>query len=167
VLAAAIVGLLGVIVASAVQRMLIYVADNGLTELRVQSSAMMVWLTLILVWFVLTVLRGQRARFAFGALVIAFLVIAALDVVNPDALVVRTNAELGHLLDRGKVDQRSMASTSPDAIPALVDALPSLPQRERAEIARRLKLQYPPAEADWRTFNLSRVQAQAALAQLD
>ena len=51
---------------------------------------MMVWLTLVLVWFVLTVLRGQRARFAFGALIGAFLVIAALDVavaiIPPDTL---------------------------------------------------------------------------------
>ena len=70
------VGLLFVVMASAVQRMQLYVTTNGLTELRVQASAFMAWLAVVLVWFALTVLRGQRRRFAFGALV-AGLVTAA------------------------------------------------------------------------------------------
>src|SRR5205085_484755 len=80
-LAATMIGLLFVIEASAVQRMQIYVADTGLTELRLQASVFMGWLSVVLVWFALTVLRGQRARFAFGALVSAFVVIGVLDMV--------------------------------------------------------------------------------------
>src|SRR5207249_11268854 len=78
-LAAAMVGLLYVIMASAMQRMQLYMADSGLTELRLQASAVMAWLAIVLIWFVVTVLRGERQRFVFGALVSAWMVIAGLD----------------------------------------------------------------------------------------
>lgn len=166
VLALVLVVLLAVIMISAVQRMQIYVVDNGLTELRVQSSAFMLWLGIVLVWFVATVLRGQRARFAFGALLSAWMVIAGLDVLNPDALIVRTNAERGHLLANGRFDRLAMASLSADATPTIVEALPQLPERERAQIAERLIKRFPEMSSDWRTFNWSRGQAQAAVASL-
>jgi hypothetical protein len=166
VLALLLVILLAIIMGSAMQRMQIYVVDNGLTELRVQSSAFMLWLGIVLVWFVATVLRGQRARFAFGALLSAWFVIAGLDVLNPDALIVRTNAELGHLLDNGRVDRLAMASLSADATPSIVEALPQLPERERAQIAERLRKRFPETSGDWRSFNWSRAQAQAAVLSL-
>ncbi|HEY3058228.1 MAG TPA: DUF4173 domain-containing protein [Chloroflexota bacterium] len=166
VLATGMVGLLFVIVASAVQRMQIYVADAGLTELRVQASAMMLWLSIVLVWFLATVLREQRARFAFGALISAFVVIATLDVVNPDEQIVRTNAVHGHLLDSGRLDQRPLASLSADATPAIVDALPLLPTTERMAVIQRLQHKLGNASDDWRSFNWSRSRAEAALAQV-
>jgi hypothetical protein len=55
-LALLLVVLLYVVMASAVQRMRLYVADMGLTELRVQASVFMVWLALVLAWFAATVL---------------------------------------------------------------------------------------------------------------
>jgi hypothetical protein len=166
VLAAAMVALLLVIEASAIQRMQIYVADTGLTELRLQASAFMAWLCLVLVWFLATVLRGYPNRFAFGALVSAFVLIGMLDVVNPDAVIVRTNATYGHLFDSGRLDERPLASLSADATPALVEALPLLPEPDRAQVTARLLKKHSTAQADWRTFNLSRWQAAAALAPL-
>ena len=166
VLAASMIGLLLVIEASAIQRMQIYVADAGLTELRIQASAFMAWLCIVLVWFVATVLRGQRNRFAFGSLVTAFVLVAALDVVNPDDVIVRTNAAHGHLLDNGKFDERPLASLSADAAPAIVEALPLLPEPQRTQITKRLLNKHPLATEDWRTFNWSRAQAATSLAGL-
>jgi hypothetical protein len=167
VLALAMIGLLFVVMLSAMQRMLLYVTDNGLTELRVQASAFMGWLAVVLVWFVATVLRGQRRRFAFGALVAAFMAIASLDVLNPDALIVRTNAAYGNLLSEDRSDERPLASLSADATPAIVDALPTLSQADRAMVERRLLRRWADASAsDWRTFNWSRTQAQAAVSTL-
>jgi hypothetical protein len=166
VLAAIMIGLLFVIEASAIQRMQIYVGDTGLTELRVQASAFMVWLCIVLVWFVATVLHGQRNRFAFGALVSAFVLIAAFDVLNPDALIVSTNAAHGHLLDNGTFDERPLASLSADATPAIVEALPLLPEPQRAQVTNHLLRKHPAASDDWRTFNWSRARAAAALAGL-
>jgi hypothetical protein len=50
-----------------------------------------VWLTAVLGWLVLTVLRGLRERFAFGAIIAGLVCIAALHVVNPRALIARVN----------------------------------------------------------------------------
>jgi len=169
VLALGLVCLLFVVMASAVQRMQLYVESSGLTELRVQASVFMGWLAVVLGWFVLTVLRGDRRRFAFGALASAFIVIGGLDVANPDDLIVRTNAHYGHLEFETPLDARPLASFSADATPAIVDALPLLsPQGQRAALAE-LNDCYGPrisAPGDWRTFNWSRTQARAALGQI-
>ncbi|HYE72847.1 MAG TPA: DUF4173 domain-containing protein, partial [Blastocatellia bacterium] len=67
VLAGIQIALLFVIMASAVKRMRMYQLFGGMTELRFYTVAFMAWLAIIFVWFSLTVLRGQRERFAFGA----------------------------------------------------------------------------------------------------
>lgn len=161
-LAAILVGLLFVIIASAAQRMQLYVADYGLTELRVQASAFIGWTAVVLVWFVATVLRNRRQYFAFGALLSAFAIIAALDVLNPDDLIVRTNARLDHLADSEVLDARAFASFSPDATPAIVASLPSLDADAQRKVALELaKRQSQPG--DWRAFNSSRARAREAI----
>ena len=112
VLAGGLVCLLCVVMASAVQRMQLYVESSGLTELRVQASVFMGWLAVVLGWFVLTVLRGDRRRFAFGTLASTFIVIGGLDVANPDALIVRTNAHYSHLEFDSPLDARPLSSFS-------------------------------------------------------
>jgi hypothetical protein len=166
ILAFGLVCQLSVVMASAVQRMQLYVADLGVTELRVQASVFMAWLAVVFGWFLLTVLRDQRRRFAFGALASAFVVIAGLDFANPDALIVRTNAHYRHLEGGAGFDERPLASLSADATPAIVEVLPLLsPQGYRAVVAR-LKQRYAPEYSDWRTFNVSRDQAREAVAPL-
>jgi hypothetical protein len=168
-LAFGLVCLLFVVMASAVQRMQLYVASSGLTELRVQASAFMGWLAVVLGWFVLTVLRGDRRRFAFGALISGFLVIAGLDFANPDAIIVSTNARYGHLEADAPFDQRPLASFSADATPAIVDALPGLGLDTQRTIRAKLERRFGPssaAQSDWRTFNVSRDRAREAVAGL-
>ncbi|HZG53939.1 MAG TPA: DUF4173 domain-containing protein, partial [Pyrinomonadaceae bacterium] len=80
------VALLFVIMASAVARMRLYQSEYGLTELRLYTTAFMLWLGLVFVWFAWTVLvRSNRERFACGALVAAFLTVGLLHLLNPDA----------------------------------------------------------------------------------
>ena len=61
------VGLLFIVVASALQRMYLYTSIFGLTELRLYTTTFMIWISVVLVWFVLTVMRSRRDRFVFGA----------------------------------------------------------------------------------------------------
>jgi hypothetical protein len=164
--------LLFVIMASAMQRMQLYVHDLGLTELRVQASAFMGWLAVVLVWFLATVTRGQRRHFAVGALASGMLVIGGLNVLDPDAFVVQTNARFGHLeahvgRDQQWFDQRPLASLSPDAVPSIVAALPSLGPEARQQITRELRQRYATdGSSDWRSFNVSRAEAVQAAAAL-
>ena len=125
--------LLFVVMASAVQRMRLYQNEYGLTELRLYTTAFMGWLAVVFLWFAATVLRGYRERFAFGALVAGFLLLAALHVLNPDALIVRTNVALAQAGRR--FDASYAASLSADAVPALVAGLAKLSPAERSKAA--------------------------------
>ncbi|MDX9973378.1 MAG: DUF4173 domain-containing protein, partial [FCB group bacterium] len=65
---AAMVALVYVVLASALYRMHLYQEEYGFTELRVYTTAFMLWLAVVLLWFLATVLPGKRERFALGAL---------------------------------------------------------------------------------------------------
>ena len=45
------------------------------------------WLVLVFGWFVATVLRGRRERFGTGALLAGWLVLAGLNLANPDGVI--------------------------------------------------------------------------------
>jgi len=156
--------LLGVIMLSAVQRMRLYQSEYGMTEQRLYTTAFMGWLAVVFVWFALTVLRGQRMRFAFGAVVAGFVMIGALHALNPDALIVRVNAERASA-GRG-FDVNYATSLSADAVPALVAALPTLNEVDRRAVMDRLRrwpLSEPSEPGGWRAWNWSRAQARNAV----
>lgn len=164
VLAGVQILLLFVIMASAVQRMRLYQGEYGQTELRLYTTAFMGWLALVFVWFALTVLRGQRERFACGALVAGLFVVGALHLVNPDALIVRTNVRLADA--QRHFDAAYAAGLSADAVPALVEALPAMPEQDRSHVACRLLDMKPRWErADWRSWNWSRAEARRLVSE--
>jgi hypothetical protein len=156
-LAATLVLLLLAVVASALERLWIYQQEYGLTELRVYATGLVLWLGVVLLWFCATVLRHRRRRFAVGALVTGFAAVAALNVLNPDALIARTNVA------RPRVDVGYLARLSDDATPTLLRALPSLPAPERRRLAAALLARTQ--NGDWRAWNLDRSRAAAALAR--
>ncbi|HEU4387566.1 MAG TPA: DUF4173 domain-containing protein, partial [Blastocatellia bacterium] len=116
--------LLLVIMASALRRMRLYQSEYGLTELRLYTTAFMLWLGVVFVWFALTVLYGRRERFATGAGIAALAIILALNALNPDAFIVRTN--MSNIRSGYVFDAQYAASLSSDAVPALVERLDSL-----------------------------------------
>jgi Domain of unknown function (DUF4173) len=155
-LAAVLLLLLGVVIASALQRMRLYMQHFGLTELRVYATGVILWLAVVSGWFAVTVLRGRRHAFAVGALVAGFAATFALNVLSPDALIARTN------VTRPAVDVSYLAGLSDDAVPTLVARLRDLPAPQRAVLAHEL-LGRSFAERDWRSWNLSRSRAAAAV----
>jgi uncharacterized protein DUF4153 len=153
-----LVGLVFIVMASALQRMRLYEQAYGLTELRVYAVGVILWLGAVLVWFALTVLRGRRELFAVGAVVAGFAATAVLNGVNPDALIARTN------LDRPRVDVSYVAGLGDDAVPVLLNKLPSMRPELRRALAAEL-LRRDGGKGDWRSFNVSRSRASALLAQ--
>lgn len=153
--------LVGALMGSALQRMLLYVQSFGLTEQRFYTTAFMVWLVGVFAWFAWTVLRGARARFAFGALVQAMALLAGLHLVNPDAFITRTNA--GRAAVGTPFDAVYVAGElSADAVPALLDAWPRLGAAERREAAKRLLARWSGTSTrDWRSWNWSVSRARA------
>lgn len=158
VLAAAMVGLLCVVVASALQRMYLYQQEFGLTELRLYTTIFMAWLTFVLGWFVLTVLRGLRERFAFGALVAGFAAILVINAINPDALIATTNLERAR--NGEELDVYYLTTLSADAAPVLIEALPQIGDRgvwgSDYTVKQALIDRWGANKTDWRTWNLSR-----------
>lgn len=161
-LAGTMIALLFVIMISAFQRMWLYQSEYGLTELRVYSTAFMGWLAVVFVWFALTVLQGKRDRFAFGMLVSGIAAAALLNVVNPDAIIVRTNVYREGAAS--SLDSHYVTSLSADAVPTLIAALPTFNEEKRQAVINRLLLRWsPPTTYDWRTWNWSRSQAWTAV----
>jgi len=159
--AGAMVGLVFVIILSALHRMRLYQSAYGLTELRVYTTAFMLWLTAVFGWFCWTVLRGQRERFAFGAVTAAVETIVLLHVVSPDALIVRVNAARAQSAVR--FDAIYASSLSGDAVPALLRRLDALPADGRCHVARTLLRDWSGAGEDWRSWSLGRSRAVAAV----
>lgn len=161
--------LLFVIMASALERMRLYQQEYGLTELRIYTTALMGWLAVVFVWFGATVLRGERKPFAFGALVAGYVMIAALYVLNPDALIVRENA--ARALGGHKFDWQYAARLSADAVPPLVAALPNLGQgaldpKDRCALASPILQRWGSSQIlDWRTRSVARDKARRIVEQ--
>ena len=157
-LAALQVILLFVIMSSAFQRMRLYQDELGLTELRLYTTAFMGWLAVVFAWFMATVLTGRRERFAFGALVAGFLLIASLHLLNPDDLIARIN--LARIGKGRSFDAKYASSLSADAVPALIEGAATLGLQERKLIAEcLLKRWSSPEVPDWRNWNWSRHKA--------
>ena len=155
--------LLGAIIASAWQRLLLYQGAYGLTEARLYAAAALTGFGLVAVWFALSVLAGRRGRFAFGSIIAAYAVMLTLDVINPDGLIARIDLARG---SEGKtVDPAYLARLSADATPDLIAGIPLIPARDAALIARELIRRNQGNDApDWRTWNCSRTMA-ASLVQ--
>jgi Domain of unknown function (DUF4173) len=155
-LAGVLLVLLGVVIASALERMRLYVQHFGLTELRLYSTGVIVWLAVVSAWFAVTVLRGRRHAFAVGAILAGFAATFALNVLSPDALIARTN------VTRPVVDVSYLAGLSDDAVPTLVSRIRELPSAQQGVLAHAL-LQRDTSGGDWRSWNVSRARAVDAI----
>ena len=165
VLAGVQIVLLFVIMASAVQRLFLLTGNlgYGLTTVRFYPMVVMIWFAIVFVWFGLTVLRGARQHFAWGALWSAFFVLGAIHVVNPDDFIVRTNIRL---MNEGRVfDSRYNSHLSGDAIPALLESVNSMSYENQCVVKSKLndRLIHSRAENDLRSWNWSRSKALAGL----
>ncbi|MCC7367721.1 MAG: DUF4173 domain-containing protein [Chloroflexi bacterium] len=158
VLAGLLVALLAVVIVSALQRMRLYTLELGLTELRLYTTAFMLWIAAGAVWFLATVLRDHRQRFLFGASMAGLGVALILNLINPDDLIVRTNAARHDAPAR--FDGSYTLGLSSDATPALLDVLDAVPAQQRDLIARRLIARWRAAQnQDWRSWNYGRWRA--------
>jgi hypothetical protein len=154
-----LVGLVLVVVASALERLRVYVDAYGLTELRLYVAAFVLWTAAALVWLAATVLRGRPERFVAGATAAALAGVVVLNALDPDGTIARTNTS------RGELDVAYVASLSSDAVPELVEALPRLPAPERFALERALERRDDDA-GGLRSWNLGRRRAEDSLEAL-
>lgn len=180
ILAWVVLVLLALVVASALVRMRLYVNAYGLTEDRLYGTAFILWVGFVLAWFGATMQRGDDRRFAFGAVASGLAMLAALNVLNPDALIARTN--LRRAAAGMELDVAYLNRLSADAIPTLMAAWPQLDEHGRCALARELLVREGTlavhgsdqetgvttlvrnrTSTDWRTWNVSRWRARRAV----
>ncbi|HEY0674287.1 MAG TPA: DUF4173 domain-containing protein [Longimicrobiales bacterium] len=150
--------LLAGVLASAAYRMRLYQDAYGLTEQRLYVSVFMVWLTLVLAWLAVTVLRGRRRGFAFGAVVAGLACIAALHVLNPHAMIARVNID--RAATGAEYDGKYVSTLSADAVPVLIARMPLLPAAEQCRVATMMQERWTGQRpGGWRTWNLSDARA--------
>jgi hypothetical protein len=153
------------ITASALHRLRLYHASYGLTESRFYAMVLLIWIGVMLLWLAATVLRGRRDIFAFGALAAGLSTVALLFVINPDAIVARTNVARMASADASvRFDVAYATSLSADAVPVLIDALSALPADVQCPLARHLLRRWPPArERSLRSWSWSAARASDAV----
>ncbi len=165
ILAGTQIVLLFVIMASAVQRLVLLTGSlgYGMTTIRLYPMIFMTWLAIVFVWFGFTVLRGSRQHFAWGALWSAFLVLGATQVLNPDAFIVRTNIAL---MEHGRpFDATYNSRLSDDALPALMESFDDLTSEDKKTVLMNVGERFceKSEESDLRSWNFSRWYASRAL----
>jgi hypothetical protein len=151
-LAVTLAALVCLVMVSAVGRMRQYVGMYGLTEDRLYATAFMLWLGGVLVWFVATELGDRRERFATGGVAAGFLLLAALNVMNPDAVIARVN--LARVESAVALDAEYLARLSTDAIPALAARWTTLDRGTRCALRDAVRRAAAPDD-DWRAWTWS------------
>src|SRR5207248_1102598 len=112
-----------------------------------------------------TVLRGRRDAFAFGTLASGLAAVALLFVINPAAVVARTNvARMASADAPVPFDVAYAKSLSADAAPVLIAALPALPREVQCPLARHMLRRWPPdRDRSIRSWNWSAARASDAV----
>ena len=116
-LSAIMVAFVVVMLTSAFRRLSLYELQFGFTETRLYVHVFMIWLAILLVWFAVA-LWLQPKRLAIGALAVGIGFLVTMNLINPDAFVVRQNMDRFHLL--GYLDVDYLTTLSNDAVPELL-----------------------------------------------
>lgn len=165
----ALLGLVLMILASALQRLVLYENAYGFTRLRTYTHLFIPWLGLLLIATLILQATGQRGRLGLAIFVFLTGFSLTFTIVNVDALIARLNIQRARTGQ--ELDAAHLLTLSNDALPTLIAAYHdlSLPAADRNQIGavlacRKLQPAYP---NDWRSIRLSEVRASRLLSSLD
>jgi hypothetical protein len=160
-MALVMVSLLFVVMQSAILRMRLYVDLYSLTTERIYVLASLGWMGLMLLWFVTTTVRAKPERFGFGAFASLLGVILVVNVMNPDAQIVRFNVEQAK---PGKaIDGSYLMTLSADATPDLIRYRAKLDPETRAGLESGWRASKLAHHGQWRSWDISRALADIAI----
>jgi hypothetical protein len=152
-----------VILASSLQRLMLYENAYGFSQLRTYSHVCIYWLAALIVVTILLEILRKRGHFAL-ALMVSFIGFGAtLAVLNVDAFI--TNKNVDRAIVGEELDIQYLNSLSTDAVPFMVQKYsdPSLPASVKdalgTALACRQALAEDPAAKPWQGFNLSATKA--------
>ena len=164
VLALCAIALMLMVDAVAFRRLSLYEEAYGFTMLRLYSHVFAIWLALVFL-FLAADFSGawRRRRWFIGATASsALVVLLALNLANPEAMVVAFNTS--HAQTAHRIDSQYLADLSSDATPALLDSRASLDPALRDQVTRAACAGPRSYDSAWGAFNLAEMQAAAARA---
>lgn len=157
-----------VIMFSAFTRLRLYEEAFGFTALRLYSHAFIILLAVIFLLLLNKIFLDRRERaFALYSFISIVLFLAAMNMLNPDAWIVRRNIE--RFQKTGKLDVYYLSQLSDDAIPESIKVLDieneDLKKTFARELYRRAQQKArAPHISGWQSLNLSRIKAEGVLA---
>ena len=148
-----------IILASAFQRMRLYEWAYGFTEMRVYPHVFMIWLALLIGAFFVLLLANRTRQFATILMIVMMGFVTTLDILNPDAFIVRENLARTTVSDQ-RLDVDYLGSLSADGIRYLVPLLDSSDPEIRDRVGPWLRLQLIRLDereriAGWPAYHLS------------
>jgi hypothetical protein len=159
----------GVILASALTRLLLYEEAYGFTRLRTYTHIFIPWMGLLLLAFLGLLLIGKLRKFAIAIALGAIGFTLTLNLMNVDAFIVNRNVE--RLEEKSRLDVYYLARLSEDAVPDLVEWARSSSEEVRKELLPELacwnaQLEMQMEEQTWPSTHLSRLAARDAFQDL-
>jgi hypothetical protein len=160
------VGLLFVILASAFKRLLLYEQAYGFTHLRLYTHVAILWMGLLFAGFLLILLRQRLKLFPLLTLAAALGFTLTLNVINPEAFIVRQN--LARADSSGELDLDYLRWLTSDSIPALVEGLQDADFEQSNQLrpilaCHQFRLEDQLEDRGWQSFHLSDWMAMRAL----
>ncbi|OGO16167.1 MAG: hypothetical protein A2Z14_00040 [Chloroflexi bacterium RBG_16_48_8] len=168
-LSALLVLQVGVILASALTRLLLYEEAYGFTRLRTYTHVFIPWMGVLLAAFLVLLLVGKLRKFAVAVALGAIGFTLTLNLLNIDAFIVKRN--VARLEDTGDVDVFYLASLSEDAVPGLADLARDLSGEVHEDLLLELacwntQLEEQLEKQTWSSTHLSRLVAMDAFEDL-
>jgi hypothetical protein len=168
--AVVLVALTGVILVSALYRLDLYQRAFAWSELRFHAIAAIAFLALALVVLAWALLAGRMAYAVQPIALAAVLVAVGVNLIAPSAFVARAN--VSRVLDPSSLpddaertlDVLYLYRLGDAAVPVLIEAAPSLPERERSCLDALLRWQLSwrhdlGSAVDWRSWSYDRARA--------
>ena len=157
-LSALLVVFLGVILNSALMRLLLYEAAYGFTRLRTYTHVFIIWLAVLLVAFLVLLFLNRLRAFSGLAILGAVGFTMTLAIMNVDGFIVEQNTK--RLAETGDIDVDYLVSLSDDAVPGLVRLSAVAPKEVREELLPQLAcIRYETEErrgrVKWPSFHIS------------
>ena len=145
----AAVALTLVVVFVALRRLDLYQDAFGLTMLRLYSQVFAAWMggVFVLLAAVMAGAGHGRSWLPATAAATGLAALLALNVANPEAMVVRHNVDFA--ASSGRFDPGYLAELSDDAVPALAEALPRLQPEARAQVLATICASRPSSRGFW------------------
>jgi CBS domain-containing protein len=164
--------LIGIILVSAFQRLLLYESAFGYTRLRIYPHIFMVWMGILLVAFVGLEIAGYQRAFGLVLLAACAGFGLTLGLLNVDGLIARENVE--RAVNGKKLDTEYLLTLSVDSTPVLVDQYesPDLSQELRDEVGvvlscQAAELRLEAATQTWTGFHFSKWRAGRMLENME